>query len=111
MSKQEKRPRRKLRWSVLGCALFALCGPIPAAWAQHPGPVPAGVYGYCRARADAAFQQERHIDQDIMATLGNNWQRAGTLPIERSQMFAVAVGRANSVLALCLHAKGLAGAG
>ncbi|HJU16359.1 MAG TPA: hypothetical protein VJ770_07800 [Stellaceae bacterium] len=100
------------RWGLLGCALLALCGPVPVAWAQ-PGTSreAARVYGYCRAQADAAFQSERHIDQDIMATLGNNWQRAGTLPIVRSRMFDAAAGRAGAVLAGCLHAHGYARAG
>jgi hypothetical protein len=91
--------------------LSASCGMVSAASAQ-PVPVEtARVYAYCRARADAAFQTERHIDQDIIATLGNDWQRAGTLPLERSQMFAEAAGRAEAVLAGCMHVYGFTQAG
>ena len=98
-------------WVALGCMLSALCGKDSTASAQ-PVPVEtARVNAYCRARADAAFQNERHIDQDIIATLGNNWQRAGTLPLERSQMFAEAAGRADAVLAGCMRAYGFAQAG
>ncbi len=91
--------------------LSALCGTVSAAWAQSGPTETARVYAYCRAQADVAFQNERHIDQDIIATLGNNWQRAGTLPLERSQMFAEAAGRADAVLAGCMRAYGFAQAG
>jgi hypothetical protein len=111
MSGQERWRRWPRLRIALGCALFALCGPVPVAWAQTGPTEAARLYSYCRARADTAFQQERHIDQDILATLGNNWQRAGTLPLERSQMFADAADRADTVLALCLHAYGFVRAG
>lgn len=109
------------QWGALGCVLIALCGLVPFASAQQPGAFqghPLGgaaesgsaqgvrTYGYCRARAGAAFQNERHIDEDILATRGNDWQRAGTLHGERSDMFAEAVGRADAVLAGCLRAQG-----
>ncbi|MGH9542995.1 MAG: hypothetical protein ACRD2H_14070 [Terriglobales bacterium] len=92
---------------MLLCALLA-GGFVPLAWAQPDPAAAARVYSHCRARADAAFQSERHIDQDILATLGNNWQRAGTLRLERSQIFADAAGRANIVLRLCPRSHGAA---
>ena len=89
--------------------LFALCGRAPVARAQPVSgggpPEAARVYDYCRARADAAFQHERQIDQDILATRGIDWQRAGTLRRQRSEMFAEAAGRADAVFALCLRAR------
>ena len=105
-------PQKRTRhWGVLGGVLLALCASVPAARAQPDPAETARVYAYCRAQADAAFQNERHIDQDIIATLGNNWQRAGTLPLERSQMFADAAGRAYAVLAGCMRTYGFARAG
>lgn len=92
-------------------ALIILGGFAPLARAQSDPAAAARVYSHCRAQADAAFQSERHIDQDILATLGGNWQRAGTLPLERSQMFADAAGRADTVLHLCLRSYGSASAG
>jgi hypothetical protein len=108
MSRREKRLRRSWRWGALGCALLALCGSIPVAWAR-PDPAPTSLYGYCWTRANAAFQQERHIDQDITATLGNNWQRAHISWFVHSQMFTSAVDHANAVLALCMRSRGFAG--
>jgi hypothetical protein len=111
MNRRERGPRRTRLWVALGGVLLSLCGPVPAARAQSGSAEAARVYAYCRARADAAFQNERHIDQDIIATLGDNWRRAGTLPLERSQMFAEAAGRAYAVLAGCMRAYGFARAG
>jgi hypothetical protein len=107
------RLRGPRRWGALGCALLALCGPVPGAWVK-PGAGPAEtarIYGYCRARADAAFRHERQIDQDILATRGNDWQRAGTIYGERSDMFSEAADRAGAVLTLCMRARGFARAG
>lgn len=98
---------RPPRWLALGCALVALsalAGP-----AAQAAPAPAAVthiYGYCRAQADAAFRRERGVDQDILATRGNDWQRAGTLGSERDDMFAEAAGHAGAVLSGCRHSAG-----
>jgi hypothetical protein len=110
MSEPERRPRRPRTWGALGCILIGLCGPMPAPWVT-PGLGPAQgapFYRYCWARADAAFRHERQIDQDILATRGNDWQRAGTLGGERASLFAEAVGRADAVFALCMRAQGVA---
>lgn len=113
MGKREGWLQRPREWGALGCVLLALCGPVSVARAQpDAGPIEAArAYGYCRARADAAFQSERHIDQDILATRGNDWQRAGTLSGERAEMFAEAAGRAEAIIALCMRAHGFARAG
>lgn len=111
MSDRNGRRQGSRNWIALFCALFLLCGTAPLARAQPDPAAAARVYSHCRAQADAAFQGERHIDQDILATLGGNWQRAGTLPLERSQMFADAAGRANAVLHLCLRTRGFPRAG
>jgi hypothetical protein len=118
MSEREKHPRGPREWGALGCVLFTLCGPAPGGpWGGHwvkpgVGPAAAGrVYGYCRARADAAFRSERHIDQDILATRGNDWQRAGTLRRQRSDMFAEAAGLAAAVVAGCMRSHGFTRAG
>jgi hypothetical protein len=114
MSGRAKRLWAPRRWGALGCVLFFLCRPSPGGPWVKPGVGPAEtarVYNYCRAQADAAFQEERHIDQDILATRGNDWQRARTLTGERSEMFAEAAGRADAVLAGCMRARGFARAG
>ena len=118
MSEREKGPRGPRDWGALGCLLFILCGPAPGGprgdhWVK-PGVGPAEaarVYGYCRAQADAAFKSERDVDQDILATRGSDWQRGGTLHIQRSQMGAAAAGRAAAVIAGCMRAHGFARAG
>ncbi|MGH9439019.1 MAG: hypothetical protein ACRD22_14265 [Terriglobia bacterium] len=111
MNKHERGQRALRMWGALGCLVFTLCGTAPFARAQPDPAAAARVYNHCRARADAAFHSERHIDQDILATLGNNWQRADTLSLERSQLFADAAGRANTVLRLCLRSHGAGRAG
>lgn len=113
--RESRRPRE---WGALGCLLFILCGPASGGPAGGPwtkpgvGPAEAAhVYAYCRARAEAAFKSERDVDQDILATRGSDWQRAGTLSSERSQMGAEAAGRLAAVIAGCMRAHGFARAG
>jgi hypothetical protein len=110
----EKWRRGPREWGALGCLLFILCGPAPAGHWVKPGVGPAEtarVYRACRAQAAAALRGERHIDQDILATRGNDWRRAGTLSSERAQMGAEAAGRVASVIAGCMRAHGFARAG
>ena len=109
--RESGRPRE---WGALGCLLFVLCGPAPSGhWVKPSAGAAqaARVYGYCRARAEAAFRSERDVDQDILATRGSDWQRAGTLSSERSQMGAEAAGRADAIIAGCMRAHGFARAG
>jgi hypothetical protein len=114
MSEREKRPWALREWGALGCVLFTLCGPTPGGPWVKPGIGPAEaarVHRTCRARAEAAFQSEREVDQDILATRGSDWQRAGTLSSERSQMGAEAAGRLAAVIAGCMRSHGFARAG
>ena len=114
MRRGEKWLRGPREGSALGCLLFILCGPAPAGHWVKPGVGPAEtarVYRACRTQAETAFQSERHIDQDILATRGNDWRRAGTLSSERAQMGAEAADRVAAVIAGCMRAHSFARAG
>ena len=60
----------------------------------------------CNAQANAALATEQGINADINATLGRNWQLAGTQRIEGQSMRRQASGYADQVLNNCMRAKG-----
>ena len=60
----------------------------------------------CNAQANAALATEQGINADINATLGRNWQLAGTQNTQSQSMRQQASGRADQVLNSCMRAKG-----
>jgi hypothetical protein len=62
----------------------------------------------CRGQARAATRRDDAIDADIMASRGQDWQRAGTLSIKRDDMAMSNRGWAEQIIDRCMAAKGYA---
>ena len=65
-------------------------------------------YQDCRALAQTAVKTDADIDQDILATRLGDRQRAGGVRAETQTMQEHTGGRANAIVAACMHAKGFA---
>jgi hypothetical protein len=62
----------------------------------------------CQSQARAATRRDDAIDADIMASRGQDWQRAGTLSIKRDNMAMSNRGWAEQIIGHCMAAKGYA---
>jgi hypothetical protein len=62
----------------------------------------------CESQARSATQRDAAIDADIMASRGQDWQRAGTLEIKREDMANSNRERARQIVARCMAGKGYA---
>jgi len=60
----------------------------------------------CQEEARAATAQDTNIDNDIMATRSQDWQRTGTLGAKRSAFNLGDQQHASDVIARCMGAKG-----
>ena len=88
--------------------VLAACGGGAGPWSK-PGVDAAAAARdrrECRGQAEAAFATDRSVDADILASRGQDWQRAGTLEPQQSQMHHQASGHAEAVFAACMRAKG-----
>ncbi|HZS82905.1 MAG TPA: hypothetical protein VFA50_08535 [Stellaceae bacterium] len=93
--------------------LLASCGTAGGGWTR-PGADDEAVardLGECRAEARAATRRDAQIDADILASRGNDWQRTGTLALQRDNMAASRSAKGDAVLAACMAAKGYHRAG
>jgi len=97
--------------AALGCLLLTACaGPTAttATWVKTGADdqTVARELADCNAQANAALASEHGINVDINATLGSNWQLAGTQNIEAQSMRRQASGYADQVLNNCMRTKG-----
>jgi hypothetical protein len=97
--------------AALGCLLLSACaGQTTTAtnWIKTGADdqTVARELADCNAQASAALASEQGINADINATLGSNWQLAGTQNIEAQSMRRQASGYADQVLNNCMRAKG-----
>ena len=106
-------PRRALSTAgaALSCLLLTVCaGQTPTAtnWVKSGADDQTITRELtdCNAQANAALANEQGINADINATLGRNWQLAGTQSIEAQSMRRQAGGYADQVLNNCMRAKG-----
>jgi hypothetical protein len=65
-------------------------------------------YRDCRALAATAVKTDADIDQDILATRQNDWQRASRLRLQSETMREHTGDRAAAIVAACMRAKGFA---
>jgi hypothetical protein len=89
--------------------LLAACG-TAGGWSK-PGADPQAIARdsrECRAQADQVLARDRSIDQDILATRGPDWQRAGTFEPHSAEMREQEAAHAKAVFEDCMHAKGYA---
>jgi len=62
----------------------------------------------CQQEARAATAQDTNIDNDIMATRSQDWQRTGTLGAKRSAFNLQDQQHASDIIARCMADKGYA---
>lgn len=62
----------------------------------------------CRDEAKAATATDTNIDNDIMATRSQDWQRTGTLGTKKSTFAIQDQGHARDIIDRCMAAKGYA---
>jgi hypothetical protein len=103
--------RQRLRTvcAVSGCLSLTVCaGQTTTTWvkAGADDKTIARELEDCNAQANAALATEQGINSDINATLGRNWQLAGTQNIQAQSMRQQASGYADQVLNSCMRAKG-----
>ena len=102
------RPPMKPLCSALA---LALCGCAAAGGWSKPGAdanATASAYQDCRDTAAQAVKPEIGINQDILATRGSDWQRAGIGRVEGDTMRQQTRDRAGAIVASCMRAKGFA---
>jgi hypothetical protein len=63
-------------------------------------------YQDCRELADTAVKTSADIDQDILATRQNDWQRAGVVRTQTRVMHEQTGDRATAIIDSCMKAKG-----
>jgi hypothetical protein len=63
-------------------------------------------YQDCRGLADTAVETDRAIDQDILASRQNDWQRASVVRTQTQIMHEQTSDRAGAIVASCMKAKG-----
>jgi hypothetical protein len=60
----------------------------------------------CRSEAREATRRDDAINADILASRGNDWQRAGMLSVQQDSMASEKSKHGASVVAGCMSAKG-----
>ncbi len=97
----------------LCCVALAACAASGGGWTKPGADATASEREYqaCLAQAKQAIAPEIGMNEDILATRSGDWQRASTLPIQRSNMTEQTKARAQYILAQCMRAKGFRPAG
>ena len=95
------------------CAALALsslagCAGTGGDWAKAGADSAAAEAAYqeCRGLSDTAVESDRAIDQDILATRQNDWQRASVVRTQTQLMHEQTRDRAASLIESCMKAKG-----
>jgi hypothetical protein len=95
---------------VMAMLVLAGCGGGAGGWSKagiSPETAEAD-FADCQSQARAATRRDDAIDADIMASRGQDWQRAGTLSIKRDDMAMSTRGWAEQIIGRCMAAKGYA---
>jgi hypothetical protein len=95
---------------IVAILVLTGCGGGTGGWAKagiSPEMAEAD-FAECQSQARAATRRDDAIDADIMASRGQDWQRAGTLSIKRDDMAMSTRGWAEQIIARCMAAKGYA---
>ena len=90
-------------------AALLLAGCVAAGGWNKPGADEAAAgsaYRECRGLADTAVKTQADIDQDILASRQNDWQRASVVRVETQSMHEQTRDRAGAIIASCMQAKG-----
>ena len=99
-----------MRAAWFGSALLLAGCAAAGGWSKTGADAAASASEYedCRAAAGAAVKKDADIDQDILATRGNDVQRAGGVRAETQTMQEHTRDRAAAIIAACMKAKGFA---
>ena len=92
-------------------ASLALAGCAASGGWAKPGADASAVareYQDCRELAESTVRPEFDIDQDILATRQNDWQRSHIGRVEGDAMREGTRGRAAAIVQSCMQAKGFA---
>lgn len=97
-------------WPLLLALLLTACAGSGGAWTKAGADNAAADREHqdCRAMAGTAVETEAGINQDILATRGNDWSRAGVGRVERQVLRDQTRDRAAGIVAACMRAKGFA---
>jgi hypothetical protein len=96
------------RGAVL-CAMAALAGCSGRADWARPGAdaaAAAAEYQDCLGLAGTAVKTEADIDQDILATRGDDWRRGGVGQLQTRTMREHTRDRSAAIIDSCMRAKG-----
>ena len=97
------------RHAVACMLLGALAGCGGGADWARPGADAATVaseYQDCRAVAGTAVNTDANIDQDILATRGDDWRRGGVGQLQTRTMREHTRDRSAAIIDACMRAKG-----
>jgi len=97
------------RWLAPAATLLLLAGCATAGNWTRPGADEAATardYRDCRDMAATAVKTDADIDQDILATRGNDWQRASITRVAPRTMREHTRDRAAAIVDACMRAKG-----
>jgi hypothetical protein len=88
--------------------LLAACAAGGSDWAKPGGDDAAAATAYqdCRGLSDTVVSTDRAIDQDIMASRQNDWQRASVVRQQTRIMHEHTGDRAAAILDSCMKGKG-----
>lgn len=92
--------------------LLAGCAAGAGSWTKAGADQAAagGAYSDCKDLADTAVHTEADINQDILASRGNDWQRASVGRVETQSMQERTGDRTGNIIAACMKAKGFSAA-
>jgi hypothetical protein len=91
------------------CLLFGLAACSGASDWKKSGVSPdkAGRdYSECRHRAELAQRRDSNIDTDILASRGQDWERAGLLQTKRNDYADANAARSGDIVERCMIDKG-----
>jgi hypothetical protein len=88
--------------------LLAGCSGGGAQWAKSGADEAAtnAAYQDCRGLADTAVETDRAIDQDILASRQDDWQRASVVRTQTRVMHEHTRDRAGAIVDSCMKGKG-----
>jgi hypothetical protein len=100
---------RRLAAAMAVLAVLAGCGG-GGGWAKAGADEAAAASEYqdCRALAGTAVKTDADIDQDILATRGDEWRRGGVGQLQTRTMRDHTRDRGAAIVESCMRAKGFA---
>jgi hypothetical protein len=94
-------------WVVLALLLAGCAGGAPD-WTRPGADAHATALAYqdCSTTASSAVRTDADIDQDILASRQNDWQRSSVVRLQTQAMHDHTRDRADAILAACMKSKG-----